>query len=138
MFYYAILALIKVSIVLFNRRLTGLTSRSWMIFHNTLLVLLLGYILGSILATYFVIWPHPENFSVIAIGQMATAPTFHPNKPVVTALSVIHMVFDLVLLAVPLIILYQIQMELSKKIRLGLLFSIGAVSTLVSDPKHPR
>ena len=43
----------------------------------------------------------------------------------------------LVLLSVPLIILYQMQMDLSKKIRLGFLFSIGAVSTIVSGPERP-
>jgi hypothetical protein len=35
--FYPTIAIIKIYIVLFNRRLTGLTSCKWMIFHNTLL-----------------------------------------------------------------------------------------------------
>ncbi len=45
--------LVKVSITLFNRRLTGLTSKRWMIAHNVFLCLLVCYLLIVVFTNVF-------------------------------------------------------------------------------------
>ena len=127
--FYPTVAMIKISIVLFNRRLTGMTSRKWMIFHNTLLCLLVLYAVITILINVFICIPFPKDFQILNIGRMNKPPRWINQKPVVPAFSAIHIAFDFILLSVPLIVLSRMKMAFSKKVRLLFLFSIGAVST---------
>lgn len=127
--FYPVVAMIKISIVLFNRRLTGLTSRRWMIIHNTLLVMLVCYIIITIFINVFICTPHPKNFEMLYIGKMEKPPHWMKSKPIVPSFSAFHIVFDFLLLSVPLVVLYRMKMSLSRKVRLCFLFSIGAVST---------
>ena len=48
------------------------------------------------------------------------------------ALSVVHIALDFALLSVPLIVLWKIKMSTAKKLRIGFLFSVGAVSCIGS------
>lgn len=127
--FYPVVAMIKISIVLFNRRLTGLTSHKWMIVHNTFLCLLVCYMFITIFINVYLCVPHPKNDQLLYLGKMQTPPRWIRTAAIVPAFSAIHLAFDFALLSVPLIVLYQLKMSLSKKIRLCFLFSIGLVST---------
>lgn len=127
--FYPVVAMIKISIVLFNRRLTGLTSRKWMIVHNTFLFLLVCYIIITIFINVYICVPHPKNNQPLYIGKMQTPPRWIKREALIPAFSAIHLMFDFALLSVPLIVLSRMKMSLSKKIRLCFLFSIGSVST---------
>ena len=129
--FWITVGLINISITLFNRRLTGLTSRSWMIAHNIFLVLIVGYILSATFSTIFACRPF-VGFSLIKAGQLAEAPKCLNQNTFGTALSALHSTFDFALLTVPLITLYQIQMSMPKKLRLMFLFSIGSASCIGS------
>lgn len=132
--YYCTLGVIKISICLFNRRLTGMTSRKWMIFHHIFLIVLVGYIIASLCVFIVPCRPPVPGARLAASGTLKHPPVCGPNKNnnAIVALSSIHSAMDFVLLAVPMTLLVQMKMELGKKIRLGLLFSIGTVSSVGS------
>ena len=127
--------LIKISIIFFNRRLTGLTSRRWMFAHYGFLVLVVIFMIFALFMEVFQCTGPPElKFSLLARGRGS-----HPeaNKclngnKLGYSLSIVHSTFDFALLTVPLIVLYQMQMSTKKKIKLGFLFSIGALSCIAS------
>lgn len=130
--FFVSVGLVKVSITLFNRRLTGLTSRRWMIAHNVFLCLIVCYILIVIFTNFFFCHPARVHFSLVAYGSNPTPPVCLNGKVLPVFLSVVHILFDFALLSVPLIVLWKIQMSTSKKIRLCFLFSIGSVSCIGS------
>ncbi len=136
MLFYCTVGMIKVSITLFNRRLTGLTSRRWSIAHYTFLSLLLAYIVVSVFLQIFKCNPPAKQYSMITFGQVRGPITCMNRHTVGITLSALHVAFDFALLAVPLIVLYHVQLSWSKKLRLGLLFSIGSVSCIASVMRH--
>ena len=126
------MGLIKISITLFNRRLTGLTSERWMMAHYTFLFLLVCYIIISLCTNLFGCSPAVSLYNLEAIGKVQKPiKCFDPNTLGI-ALSTVHVVFDFALLSVPMIVLYKIKMSLEKKIRLGFLFSVGTMSCVGS------
>ena len=127
--FYPIVGLISISITLFNRRLTGLTSKRWMIAHNIFLTILAIYIVVSILVILFGCLP-PAHVSLISIGKLAKTPKCMNINTLGTSLSAFHVAFDFALLTVPLIVLYNMNMSNVKKLRLAFLFSVGSVSCI--------
>ena len=103
-----------------------------MIFHNTMLVLLVCYIIAAIFANIFSCNPAALNFRLSVLGQSKSPPKCVDNNHVTLPLSILHIVFDFALLSVPIIVLYQMQMSVPKKIRICILFSVGAISCIGS------
>ena len=130
--FFLSVGLVKVSITLFNRRLTGLTSERWMIAHNIFLGLLVSYLLVVVFTNIFFCNPARVHFSMVAYGSNPTPPVCMNGKVLPVFLSVMHILFDFALLSVPLTVLWKIQMSTSKKIKLCLLFSVGSVSCIGS------
>lgn len=125
--------LIKVSIVFFNRRLTGLTSCKWMIAHYVFLALVVGFMITALFAELFqCTGPVNLKFSALARGRHPTATKCRNGNQLGYGLAIIHSTFDFALLTVPLILLYQMRMSTGKKIRLAFLFSIGSLSCIGS------
>ena len=125
--------LIKVSIVFFNRRLTGLTSHSWMIAHYVFLALIVGFMITALFTELFQCSGLVDlKFSLAALGRHPTANKCLNGNKLGYGLAIIHSTFDFALLTVPLIVLYQMRMSTGTKIRLGFLFSIGALSCIGS------
>lgn len=126
--FYTSIAFIKISICLFNRRLTGLTSQKWYIYHNTLLVLLIGFLLTAIFSFLFACYPVWWLFRWSDLGGRDYMSKCVDFDHLSMGLSILHPIFDLFLLPVPLIIMQRIKMSLSQRIRLWFLFSIGLLS----------
>ncbi|KAM0799547.1 hypothetical protein BDR22DRAFT_778823, partial [Usnea florida] len=125
--------LIKISIIFFNRRLTGLTSRRWMLAHYGFLSLVVIYMIFALFMELFqCTGPAELKFSLIARGSHPEASKCLDGNKLGYSLSIVHSTMDFALLTVPLIILYQMQMSTRKKIKLGFLFSIGALSCIGS------
>ena len=122
--------MIKISITLFNRRLTGLTSRKWMIAHNTFLILLVGYIIAAPIAISFTCNPPVLLFRLQTLGRTTDQRDCFNQNNVTIALSALHTAFDFALLTVPIVVLFKMQMDLSRKIRLCILFSVGSLSCI--------
>ena len=122
---------VKISIALFNRRLTGLTTKRWMRAHNIFLALLVSYVIAAVFICVFDCVPF-ENFSMAQIGKAAEPQRCLDLNTMNLALASIHIATDFSLLCVPIIVLYKMQMSVTKKLRLGFLFSIGSVACIGS------
>ena len=133
MMFYVAAGLVKISICLFNRRLTGLKSRAWMICHNVMLGLISCWILSTIFIEVFKCTPVLTQWGFLGFGRPANPPSHCIKaKSYGLALSAIHIIFDFALLSVPLIVLSKMRMSTSKRVRLIFLFSIGSVSCIGS------
>ena len=130
--FWVSLGLIKISITLFNRRLTGATSESWIMFHTVFFVLLICYIVAALFVNLFRCRPPAAHYSLIAAGQPSTIPHCLSERAISLPLSVVHIIFDFALLSVPIIVLIKVQMSFAKKVRLMFLFSVGSVSCIGS------
>ena len=124
--FWVTVGLIKISISLFSRRLTGLT---WMVAHNIFLFLLVGYVILALFINLFECLPF-EHFSIIEAGRFSKPAKCFETNSLNIVLTCIHIIFDFALLSVRLIVLYQMQMSTMKKLRLAFLFSIGALSCI--------
>lgn len=132
MIFYVAVGLIKISIALFNRRLTGLTSRKWMIFHNIMLGLLVSFIISAVLLEVFKCHPVLRSWDLRGYGIMDQPVSCIPVTKYGLALNIIHVILDFALLSVPVIVFCKMKMNMSKRIRLIFLFSIGCMSVVGS------
>lgn len=125
--------LIKISIVAFNRRLTGLTSHKWMIAHYVFFALVVAFMITALFTELFqCAGPVDLKFSLVALGRHPTGTKCLNGNELGYGLAIIHSACDFALLTVPLIILYQMKLSTGKKVRLGFLFSIGSLSCIGS------
>ncbi|KAG4441433.1 hypothetical protein IFR05_003120 [Cadophora sp. M221] len=130
--FFVAVGMIKVSICFFNRRLTSLTSRAWLIFNNVFLFLLATYILLALFWTIFQCNPPYAGWNPIRIAKESRSFKCTSDNIVGSTLSVIHVIMDFALLSVPLIVLWKVRMGWGTKARLYFVFSIGAMSCIGS------
>ncbi|KAL3424966.1 hypothetical protein PVAG01_04247 [Phlyctema vagabunda] len=130
--FFVGVGMIKVSICFFNRRLTSLTGRAWKIYNNVFLALLFVYILVSLFWTIFQCKPAYGGWDPIRIGKEGKKAVCQSDNIVGSALSVIHVIMDFGLLAVPVIVLWKVKMGFRTKARLYLVFTIGGMSVIGS------
>jgi hypothetical protein len=130
--FFVAVGIIKMSIVVFNIRLTGLSSHKWLIAHWTFFGLLLAYTLAAFFMNVFQCNPPSANFDSIAAGKLPIAAKCLSENRLGTILSSLHVAMDFCLLAVPIIVLWKVQMDWAKKIRLYIIFSLGAISCIGS------
>lgn len=130
--FFVAVGIIKMSITIFNMRITGLTSRNWMIAHWTFFFLLVCYTLAAFFVNVFQCNPPIAEYDLIAVGKLQNPPRCANNNTFGIPLSIIHVAMDFCLLMVPIIVLWKIQMHWSTKIRLYFVFSIGAMSCIGS------
>jgi hypothetical protein len=124
--------LIKISITLLNSRLTSLTSSQWTDAHNAFLVLIIGFIVASLLASLFQCTPIAVQYSLVDLGSLSKAPQCINSNLLSSTLDILHSIFSFALLYLSTISLNQMKMSTSTKLRLGFLFSIGLVSCIGS------
>lgn len=130
--FYVTAGLIKISITLFNRRLTGLTSDKWLYAHNIFLFLVVSYTVLALFINVFQCKPAASQYNLIEYGQIKN-PTKCLDEHILNNTFIIcHVIFDFALLSVPLIVLFKMKMTTSRKIRIGFLFSIGSISCIGS------
>lgn len=132
MFFFLAVGVVKMSITCFNMRITGLTSKRWMIAHRVFFAALLMYTLAIFFYSIFQCQPPLATYDAIAAGKLADPPKCRSTSEVGTVLSIIHVIMDFCLLTVPIIVLWKIQMHWTTKLRLYFVFSIGATSCIGS------
>ena len=130
--FFVGVGVIKVSICLFNKRLTSMTSRTWLIFNNVFLFLLCAYIIVALFWNIFQCNPPYAGWDAIRIGKESRSFKCTSDTIVGSTLSVIHVIMDFGLLAVPIIVLWKVKMGWMTKARLYFVFSIGAMSCIGS------
>ena len=127
--FYEGVAFIKMSIIAFNMRLTGLTSRRWMIVHWTLMSLMVVFAILPIFFGVFLLDPPRARFDLVFAGKLDTPPTMAIDIFATSyTLIGIHVTSDVLLLGFFGIVLWKLQMSWSIKLRLFLVFAFGALS----------
>ena len=130
-FYYIAIAMIKISITLFNKRLTGISSRKWQMAHNVFLLVLVTLLLTALGLNTLGCRPVGINFN---LKKLHAHPDFScpPGLKVARALLISHILTDCALLCVPLIVVYRLQMSTLGKLRLTMVFGLGALATVAT------
>ena len=103
-----------------------------MVIHNILLILLVSYVLVAMFLSLFQCRPALVNYDLIKTGKLSHPLVCLDTNSLGIGLSVVHIVFDFVLLSVPIIVLVKVKMDLATKIRIGFLFSVGSISCIGS------
>lgn len=124
----------KISITLANRRITGLTSKKWQYAHWTYLAILTCLMLICVFLNIFSCSPVVVFFSLKYIGKMKNPQTIKCLNGNAISLfpRIAHIVTDWLLLPVPIIIIWRLQMPLARKLRLMFVFCIGLISSIAS------
>ena len=117
---------------MFNMRLTGFTSKKWMIAHWTFFSTLVCFVIVSALLVVFQCKPPRAGFNSIAAGHLDVAPVCWSELKLNTGLSVWHVLSDFCLLAVPVIVLWKTQMKWNTKARLYIVGILGLTSCISS------
>ena len=132
-FYFTVFC-VKISITLANRRITGMTSKNWQIAHWTYLILLVSLMAICVFLNIFPCSPIATYFTLQSIAEVPDPTTIKclNQNAISLATRICHIVTDWLLLPVPLIIIWRLQMPFSRKIRLMLVFCVGFISSLAS------
>ncbi|KAL8999157.1 MAG: hypothetical protein Q9169_001936 [Polycauliona sp. 2 TL-2023] len=140
---YIASAFAKFSIVLFNIRLTSLTSVIWTWIHRLFFLIILAY---SLLALFFLTMackPYDAGPSLIELGKAVPNYKCNGNQiPIGFALQFLHSILDWMLLAVPIIILIRLNMAWQRKVQCIIPLAIGGLSAVGAskrtyDAYHP-
>lgn len=126
---------IKMSITCFNMRITGLTSKRWMIAHRTFLSVLVIWTIIAVCTILFNCNPPRAGFDTLAAGKLPDPPKCGSLRRLVElelTHNVIHIIMDFCLLSVPIIVIWKVQMHWTTKLRLFFVFSVGAISCIAS------
>lgn len=127
--FFLAVATLKMSIVAFNMRLTGLTSRGWMIIHWTFFACMVVFAILAVFLNAFGVRPPRARFDLVYAGQMDTLPVpFINNKVWLHVLSAIHVISDILLLSFFGIVLWKLQMSIAVKCRLLMVLAVGLLS----------
>ncbi|KAJ1329836.1 hypothetical protein MN608_06572 [Microdochium nivale] len=125
--YFVTVGLTKLSITLFVRRMVDRTSRWWKIFLDILLATIIAYVALAVLWNLFTCNPIKAYGDLAARGR--------PEPPVCIdynlqgrVLATVHVVQGVILLSVPIIFLWKVRMSLAKKVRLYIIWIVGAVA----------
>jgi hypothetical protein len=80
--------------------------------------------------TVFPCTPISSQFDVIAYGKLSYTPKCMSVRQIGTILRAINITMDYCLLAVPIIVLWTVQMDFRRKVELFALFSVGALACI--------
>ncbi|KAK7512468.1 uncharacterized protein IWZ02DRAFT_87030 [Phyllosticta citriasiana] len=130
--FFVCIGVVKMSIVVFNMRLTSLVSRAWIIGNWSFFAIVSCYVVVAFFLNVFQCTPPAANFDYVVAGKMATAPKCLGVARMGTILRAINITLDYLLLAVPIIVLWKLKMSWGQKLQLGALFSVGAIACIGS------
>jgi hypothetical protein len=128
--FYQAVSLIKISIAVFIRRLASGASRRWTWFCDIFLVSTGAYMLMALFWLLFTCYPVQAQWSLYARGATEPLPRCLDTISQGRILSGIHVAQGMILLSAPIVILWTIQMDRAKKIRLFVVWAIGGLTVL--------
>lgn len=123
---------VKVSIALFVRRITGISSRAWSRVNNVFLMILFVELVGFTVTNIVKCKPFAGAFDLIAAGK-ATVP-MKCNDVVKAGKTRVYfnVILDFALLTTPIIVLWKVQVPIEKKARVIALFGLGIIPCVAS------
>ncbi|CAN8100678.1 unnamed protein product [Discula destructiva] len=128
--FYVTVALVKTSLALFIRRLADRASRMWRWFCDIFLFTLALYMLAATIWYCFTCDPPRAQWDLLYSGQAEEPATCIDPTTWGQLFNVAHVVQGVVLLISPVVILWKVQMEIKKKLRLFLIWGCGLLVVL--------
>ncbi|KAJ4416052.1 hypothetical protein N0V82_006975 [Gnomoniopsis sp. IMI 355080] len=128
--FYVTVALIKISLTLFIRRLADRASKMWRWFCDFFLFTLALYILAATFWFCFTCDPPRAQWDRLYAGQLETPATCLSTIEWGIIFNVTHVVQGCILLLSPIVILWKVTMEIKKKIRLFAIWACGLLAVL--------
>ena len=111
-----------------------MASKNWQRAHLTYLALLVCLMPICVFLNMFACSPVATTYTLQAVALVLDPRTIKClNQDAISlATRTVHIVTDWLLLPVPLIIIYRLQMPLRKKLRLGFVFCLGLISSIAT------
>lgn len=120
----------QMSIIIFNRRITGLASKPWRRINDVFFTILFLYLVAY--SVWLATRCPSNNKSLIASGKAESFKYCDRHAGIKTALGmvIVHVVLEFCLLLTPIVVLWKIKMDRMKKASLFIIFAIGSISCI--------
>lgn len=128
--FYPAVGLIKISIALFVRRVADRASKMWRILADVFIGTVVVFIIVSIFWNVFLCDPPRSGWDKEFAGSLEAPPVCKDIALNSKVLGAVHTVQGCMLLTAPIVILWKVQMNTGKKIRLFVIWAAGAVTVL--------
>ncbi|GKT56109.1 integral membrane protein [Colletotrichum tofieldiae] len=128
--FYVAVGMIKLSIAIFIQRLADRLNSWWRISCNIFIASIVGYMILAIFFNVFACNPPAIQWDLALRGQTEPEPVCIDLGVQAKVLSGIHVAQGLMLLFTPIVILWKVQMQRAKKVRLFAIWTIGGVTVL--------
>ncbi|KAK1977685.1 hypothetical protein LZ30DRAFT_664636 [Colletotrichum cereale] len=126
--YYPTVGIIKISITLFIRRLVETAYRTWKILADIFLGTLVAYVLLAVLWNTLICNPSRAIWDREFAGSLTEPAVCGDQITSAKILGAIHVVQSVLLLATPIIILWNVRIGRAKKIRLFVIWASGGLT----------
>ena len=130
--FFITVGITKLSIICFNWRLTGETSKAWQWTHGVFFVIISAYLLVAIFATTFQCNPPEAARNLIVYGQNAGHVKCLSVNTLGVTLSALHIAFDWMLLSIPMMFILRLSIPRARKLRAAIPLSVGVMSCVGS------
>lgn len=128
--FYAAVALIKLSVTLFVRRLAAAVSRRCRLLVDVFMATVIMDLVAAVLWNVLLCNPTSAFWNAELAGSLPTPAKCGNPVQMTKALSTIHTVQGVLLLTTPVVILWQVPMDAAKKLRLFILWWFGAITVV--------
>ncbi|KAG9189050.1 hypothetical protein G6011_05918 [Alternaria panax] len=129
--FYVYVGLVKMSIALFNVRLTTLTTRLWKNINWAFFAICAAYTAAALFLSVFKCDPPYASFNLIRIAESGKVPKCLSVNHMNTIMRV-NLALDFTALAIPVIVPWKVQLSRKKKARIFALLSIGLIACIAS------
>ncbi|KAF2126667.1 hypothetical protein P153DRAFT_346653 [Dothidotthia symphoricarpi CBS 119687] len=129
--FYVYVGLVKMSIALFNIRLTTLTTRFWKNVNWAFFVICTAYTFAALFLNVFKCTPQYASFNLLRIAESGKVPKCLSVNSINSILR-LNLALDFTALAIPVIVLWKVQLSWKKKARIFGLLSIGLIACIAS------
>ena len=130
--FFITVSITKLSIICFNWRLTGETSKAWQRTHKVFFVVVSAYLLIAVFAATFQCNPPEAARNLIVYGQNAGHVKCLSINTLGVTLSALHIAFDWILLSIPMTFVFQLSIPRARKFRVAIPLSVGVMSCVGS------
>ena len=130
--FFITVGITKLSIICFNWRLTGETSKAWQWTHRVFFGVISAYLLVAIFATTFRCNPPEAARNLIVYGQNAGHVKCLSLNALGLTLSGLHIAFDWILLSIPMTFVFRLSIPRARKLRAAIPLSVGVMSCVGS------
>ncbi|KAF3043003.1 hypothetical protein E8E12_010001 [Didymella heteroderae] len=129
--FYVYVGLVKMSIALFNIRLTTLTTRFWKNVNWAFFVICTAYTFAALFLNVFKCTPQYASFNLLRIAESGKVPKCLSVNTMNSILR-LNLALDFTALAIPVIVIWKVQLSWKKKARIFGLLSIGLIACIAS------